>query len=547
MEEILRVDEESLKKAKAEFKRILSSKYDFYTTLKIKDRESIGMLSRDAYETAESLEDFLATFSAVRECTERYLSSKGLDRAMPRDEFSAFLNMFSTYAGIAEAEISLNLAEKENSKYPLGFIDFKEGLGNPNAYLDVIISSYAESVKKNTGTGKQMKKLLLVLYNSLEDKLMAEKSRYPMLESAVSDIVLAVDSIKLKGFSSHNGKAEERNHVEIDKTSEQYLTFDRVIGNSEAKHALKKYAEMLFLYNPETRKNSIAEVTYIPRTAFLYARPGTGKTSLAAAVRNYMQELSEKTGKKFSWVTVDSSIKKKWYGETEEILKAKADAAMSPDGIGVIFIDDIDGFVVSRDDSYTNAPDKSMTMYLMQLIEGIDTPYFGNYIILSASNKPDDLDEALIERIGEASLNVPGPATVEEYSEFLRSKLEKGIKAGYVSISDDEWICASKLCMKYQETLSPRDLTKAIRMLQQGAAERIPFSEIYLLPPEQQQESIQKSFSKIGIGELETAIEARYRNEVSQHEISQKAEIKRRAGEIERQYEAMKLAEGRVK
>ena len=49
------------------------------------------------------------------------------------------------------------------------------------------------------------------------------------------------------------------------------------------------------------------------------------------------------------------------------------------------------------------------------------------------------------------------------------------------------------------------------------------------------------------IGELETAIEARYRNEVSQHEISQKAEIKRRAGEIERQYEAMKLAEGRVK
>ncbi|MCX6709574.1 MAG: AAA family ATPase, partial [Candidatus Woesearchaeota archaeon] len=314
------------------------------------------------------------------------------------------------------------------------------------------------------------------------------------------------------------------------------------IGNSEAKTALKKYADMLFLYDAKTKKNPISESTHIPRTVFMYARPGTGKTSIASAARNYMSGLSEKTGKKFSWVPIDSSIKKKWYGETEEILKSKVEKAMNPDNIGVIFIDDIDGLVISRSDESSNAPDKSMTIYLMQLIEGIDTPYYGNYMIISASNKPGDLDDALIERIGEASFNVPGPKTKREYSEFLKIKLEKGIKSGYVRISENEWEKAAELCMKYSEELSPRDLTKAMRMLQDEALKESALEGLCDLPYPEQKRRINLGFERIGINELAKAIENRYHNEMSQREVTYESEIKKIKESIVKEKKAIEIA-----
>lgn len=541
----MRVDENALNSARIKYKSSLNGKYEFYRTLMLKDNDSIGRLSKDAYESSISLEDFLSTFSAVRECLEKYLTAKGLSSAVPKNDFSAFLNIFSTYAGISEGRVSLNMGEECAQKSGINFIDFKENSGSPESYLDVIISSYLDSVKKNTKSGSEMKKLLSILYNSLEEKLMSEKENYKILESAVSETVLSIDGIKLKGFSAHDGIQEKKE--EEQSGCEEKITFDRIIGNTKAKEAIKRYAEMLFLYNPIEKKNPVSDFTYIPRTVFMYAGPGTGKTSLASAGKNYMRELSEKTGKKFSWVTIDSSIKKKWYGETEEILKAKTDSAMSPDGIGVIFIDDIDGLVASRNDSFANAPDKSMTMYLMQLVEGIDTPYFGNYMIISASNRPDDLDPALIERISESSFLVPGPETAEEYAIFLKLKLEKGISSGYVSIKDSEWKSAAELCMKHRETLSPRDLTKAIRVLQQESSLGACLDEIISLPLEMQKEKIRSSFSPITINALEDAITARCKSEIEQHELSEKSLVEKRASELEREFNAIELAKGRVR
>jgi AAA+ superfamily predicted ATPase len=545
MEEIMRVDENAISSARIKHKNSLSRKYEFYSTLMMRDIDSIGRLSKDAYDSAISLEDFLSTFSAVRECTEKYLAARGLSSSVPKSDFSSFLNIFSTYAGISEGRLSLNLPEECTHKSGINFIDFRENSGNPESYLDIVVSSYLDSVKKNTKSGSEMKKLLSVLYNSLEEKIMGEKESYKILAAAVSEVVLSIDGIKLRGFSAHNGIPEKKEEEQLDY--EQKITFDKIIGNKKAKEALKRYADMLFLYNPAEKKNPVSEFTYIPRTVFMYAGPGTGKTSLASAGKNYMKELSEKTGKKFSWVTIDSSIKKKWYGETEEILKAKTDSAMSPEGIGVIFIDDIDGLVASRNDFSANAPDKSMTMYLMQLVEGIDTPYFGNYMIISASNRPDDLDPALIERISESSFLVPGPETTAEYVDFLKIKMEKGISAGYVSIKNAEWESAAELCMKHRETLSPRDLTKAIRVLQQESSLGVSLDGIISLPPEMQREKIRISFSPITISVLEDAIISRYKNEIEQHALSEKSLIQRRASEIEREYNAIEMAKERVK
>ena len=298
MEEILRIDQSTLKKARVEVKRALKNRYNFYDTLLIRDSTAIGMLSRDAYETAESLENFLATFYAVRECTQRYLSARGFSGT----DAYAFLNIFSTYAGLSEARENLSGEDIELSN-ELEFLDFSEGSpSSPESFLETIITSYIHSVKQNAGTGGQIKKLAKILYNSLEDRVLKEKSNYPVLESIISGAVIVINSVKIKGFSRYGGEAQQ-NQAPAENGAEEQTSFEDIIGNNEAKAALKRYAEMLFLYSPEERNNPILKVSFIPRTVFLYARPGTGKTSLAAAMRNYMQKLSGETGKKMRWTT----------------------------------------------------------------------------------------------------------------------------------------------------------------------------------------------------------------------------------------------------
>jgi len=538
MEEILRIDQSTLKKARVEVKRALKNRYNFYDTLLIRDSTAIGMLSRDAYETAESLENFLATFYAVRECTQRYLSARGFSGT----DAYAFLNMFSTYAGLSEARENLSGEDIELSN-ELEFLDFSEGSpSSPESFLETIITSYIHSVKQNAGTGGQIKKLAKILYNSLEDRVLKEKSNYPVLESIISGAVIVINSVKIKGFSRYGGEAQQ-NQAPAENGAEEQTSFEDIIGNKEAKAALKRYAEMLFLYSPEERNNPILKVSFIPRTVFLYARPGTGKTSLAAAMRNYMQKLSGETGKKMRWTTIDSSIKSKWYGETEEILKAKTREAMSPDGIGVIFIDDIDGFVVSRAESSVNAPDKSMTVYLMQIIEGIDTPYYGNYIILSASNKPSDLDEALLERIGEASFLVPGPQTVDEYAEFIISKLKRGISAGYVQLSREGLERASRLCIEYSEVLSPREISKALRMLQENACSSVDYEQLRNIPSDEINNKILNMVSRVGDEDVIRAIMKKYEQELLQRKTSQEYEVRRLADEIQKRAMAIEIVE----
>jgi|GEM_PF-2053916 len=542
MEEILKVDEKILSRERLDYMKKLNSQYNFYNIMKQKDRDAIGRPSTEAFETALSLENFLATFSAVRECTQKYLVSKGLDREYLVEDFNAFLNIFSAYAGVIEGQNSLNLngEDAKKDKTELNFLDFKEKGGDPDNFLEVIIASYIDSLDRLASSGKQMKKLLSVMYNSLEEKIKYQRNKYPLLASTVSEIVLSVNNSKIKGFSS---SVETQEILAIDKNTEDYMTFDKIIGNNLAKIKLRKYAEDLFEYDAELKKNPVSEISQIPKSIFLYARPGTGKTSLAAAMRNYMLELQEITKKNFVWVTIDSSIKSKWYGETEAVLKAKTKEAMSPKNIGVIFIDDIETFLVSRTDDTSNAIDRALTMYLNQLIEGIDTAYHGNYLILSASNMPDQMDEATRERIGQKPFKVPGPETIDEYVAFLKIKLEKGINGDYMKIRDSEWVRAAELCKKYEETLSPRDITKAMWNLLEDARNRKDFDASNNLSYEKRKAKILSECEPIDINKLLAAIENKYKEELDQEKVSHQAEINRKASHLEREYYAMKKFE----
>lgn len=96
----------------------------------------------------------------------------------------------------------------------------------------------------------------------------------------------------------------------------------------------------------------------------------------------------------------------KWYGEAEQKLAAVFDACDEM-GPTVIFIDEIDALATSRDavGGMHEATRRSLSVLLRRL-DGFETN--ASTVVIAATNRPQDLDAALLSRF-ELSINFPLP------------------------------------------------------------------------------------------------------------------------------------------
>ena len=118
----------------------------------------------------------------------------------------------------------------------------------------------------------------------------------------------------------------------------------------------------------------------------LYGPPGTGKTMLAKAVANesgaHMLEIS------------GASINDKWVGETEKLIRAVFTLAqkLSP---CVVFIDEADALLASRSMARRPAHREQINQFLKEW-DGVNET---NAFIMVATNRPFDLDDAVLRRL----------------------------------------------------------------------------------------------------------------------------------------------------
>ncbi len=120
-----------------------------------------------------------------------------------------------------------------------------------------------------------------------------------------------------------------------------------------------------------------------PKGVLLHGPPGTGKTLIAKAVAN-------EAGANF--LTINGpEIMGKFYGESEqklrEIFKEAEENAPS-----IIFIDEIDSIAPKRSE-VTGEVERRVVAQLLALMDGLAGR--GQVIVIGATNRPDDLDEAL--------------------------------------------------------------------------------------------------------------------------------------------------------
>lgn len=127
-----------------------------------------------------------------------------------------------------------------------------------------------------------------------------------------------------------------------------------------------------------------------PKGVLLYGPPGCGKTMIAKAT-------AREAGARFLNINL-SSLLDKWYGESQKRVEALFTLALKIQPT-IIFIDEIDSILRGRNSSDHEATAMMKTQF-MSLWDGLSTDTFScRVIIMGATNRPSDLDEAIMRRM----------------------------------------------------------------------------------------------------------------------------------------------------
>uniref|UniRef100_A0ACD6AJS9 Uncharacterized protein n=1 Tax=Avena sativa TaxID=4498 RepID=A0ACD6AJS9_AVESA len=122
----------------------------------------------------------------------------------------------------------------------------------------------------------------------------------------------------------------------------------------------------------------------------LFGPPGTGKTLLAKA-------LATEAGANFISIT-GSSITSKWFGDDEKLTKALFSFASRLAPV-IIFVDEVDSLLGARGGATEHEATRRMRNEFMAAWDGLRSKESQRILILGATNRPFDLDDAVIRRL----------------------------------------------------------------------------------------------------------------------------------------------------
>ncbi|OIW05626.1 hypothetical protein TanjilG_23412 [Lupinus angustifolius] len=122
----------------------------------------------------------------------------------------------------------------------------------------------------------------------------------------------------------------------------------------------------------------------------LFGPPGTGKTLLAKA-------LATEAGANFISIT-GSTLTSKWFGDAEKLTKALFSFASKLAPV-IIFVDEVDSLLGARGGALEHEATRRMRNEFMAAWDGLRSKENQRILILGATNRPFDLDDAVIRRL----------------------------------------------------------------------------------------------------------------------------------------------------
>ncbi|KAM7501228.1 hypothetical protein LguiB_000132 [Lonicera macranthoides] len=231
----------------------------------------------------------------------------------------------------------------------------------------------------------------------------------------------------LKDVATEN-EFEKRLLAEVIPPSDIGVTFDDIGALENVKDTLKELV-MLPLQRPELFCKG--QLTKPCKGILLFGPPGTGKTMLAKAV-------ATDAGANFINISM-SSITSKWFGEGEKYVKAVFSLAskISP---SVVFVDEVDSMLGRRENPGEHEAMRKMKNEFMVNWDGLRTKDKERVLVLAATNRPFDLDEAVIRRLPRRLMvNLPDAPNREKILRVIlaNEELARGVDLSAVANMTD--------------------------------------------------------------------------------------------------------------
>jgi len=157
--------------------------------------------------------------------------------------------------------------------------------------------------------------------------------------------------------------------------------WDDIGGLSGIKSAIKEA-----VIAPLIKKNT--DHVKAPRTILFYGPPGTGKTLLSKASSNTLEAT-------FFEARL-SVLLSKYFGESTKLVSALFLKAKVSEP-SLVFIDELDAMGIARAADIDESTRRVLKQLLMEL-DGFNSPSNDKIIVMAATNKPWDLDDALLSR-----------------------------------------------------------------------------------------------------------------------------------------------------
>ncbi|XP_076354429.1 fidgetin-like protein 1 isoform X4 [Tachypleus tridentatus] len=238
------------------------------------------------------------------------------------------------------------------------------------------------------------------------------------------------------------------------------VTWDDIAGLEFAKKTI-----MEIVVWPMLRPDIFTGLRGPPKGILLFGPPGTGKTLIGKCIASQSKAT-------FFCISA-SSLTSKWVGEGEKLVRAlfAVSRCYQP---SVIFIDEIDSLLTQRSNTEHESSRRIKTELLIQL-DGLATSTDERLLIVGATNRPQELDEAARRRLVKR-LYIPLPGSAARCHIITRLL---SYHSHSLSVDDVDLICQKT------EGYSGADMTNLCKEASLGPIRSLDTSQIQCISPNQ--------------------------------------------------------------
>ena len=333
--------------------------------------------------------DLRIVLTSIEKCDMKY--SEGVDTMNQEDyEFALdyFKNANSSYLALNK------LVQSKTDVYP-------------SEFRNIVSSKINEKIKLIHQTAKKC------------SKLKKEKAKKNMSNPPQNNNITNYNyNINFQN-NAQNKPAQKNIHDAEEDAMDQKIESEIMVKNPKVKFSdiigMQEMKQTLYeiIVVPTIRPDLFTGIRKPQRGILLFGPPGTGKTMIAKAI-------ASECNSTFFNISA-SSLTSKWVGESEKTVKSLFKIAYKK-APSIIFIDEIDSILSKRSGSENEATKRLKTEFLIQF-DGLGSNTNAKLLVIAATNRPMDLDEALLRRLPKRVYC--GPLDEDGRFEFIKKVINR--------------------------------------------------------------------------------------------------------------------------